>query len=92
MTKPYRTSAEIPLIMDKPEITNSMKALCMGAFAWDEDSPYYDELGELHEHTATREVPWDLCKQIYKTMAQQAIREQALRVLAKQAQELGEYK
>ena len=52
-----------------PLITNEMKARCIGEFSWDEQADYYDENGNVIEHTATRVVPWDLCKQIYKTMA-----------------------
>ena len=52
-----------------PKITNKMKAACHGEFSWEEDAPYYDEYGDVIEHTATREVPWDLCKDIYKAMA-----------------------
>lgn len=52
-----------------PMITNAMKAYCIGEYSWDEVAPHYDEHGNLIEHTATREVPWDLCKKIYKQMA-----------------------
>ncbi|MCW8829978.1 MAG: hypothetical protein OQK32_00475 [Gammaproteobacteria bacterium] len=53
----------------RPLITNTMKMYCIGEFSWEENAPYYDENGVLHEHTAVREVPWDLCKKIYKQMA-----------------------
>jgi len=53
---------------DTPEMTNKMKANCIGEFSWKEDAPYYDEFGEMHEFEAIREVPWDLCKDIYKMM------------------------
>ncbi|HBT58897.1 MAG TPA: hypothetical protein DEA92_17470 [Pseudomonas sp.] len=46
-----------------------MKAEFIGEFFWDEEAPYYDEDGELHDHVAQRVVPWDLCKRIYKEMA-----------------------
>ena len=46
-----------------------MKSACMGSFMWEEQADYYDECGNLIEYTATRVVPWDLCKQIYKRMA-----------------------
>lgn len=59
----------------QPLITNQMKVECIGEFQWEEDSPYYDENGNLIEYTATRIVPWDLCKQIYKQMAIVASRE-----------------
>lgn len=52
-----------------PKITNDMKALCIGEFEWQEEAPYYNEDGALVEHTATRIVPWELCKSIYKKMA-----------------------
>jgi|GEM_PF-1130632 len=55
-----------------PKITNSMKATCIGEFSWEEDSPYYDENGDCHEHTAVHIVPWDLCKKIYQRMAVEA--------------------
>ena len=55
-----------------PMITNTMKKYCHGGFSWEEDAPYYDENGNVIEHTAVREVPWDLCKQIYKQMATMA--------------------
>jgi len=53
-----------------PKITNNMKAECMGEFSWKEDAPYYDDNGNYIEHEAERVVPWDLCKKIYKRMAQ----------------------
>lgn len=64
---------EIPLdprySEQKPMITNDMKRYCHGEFRWEEEATYYDEKGCLIEHMATREVPWDLCKEIYKKMA-----------------------
>ncbi len=56
-----------------PLITTEMKGVCIGEFSWTEDAPYYDELGELHDHERTNEVPWDLCKKIYKAMAKIAM-------------------
>lgn len=56
----------------EPKVTNAMKSYCHGAYSWEEDAPYYDENGDIQEHTATREVPWDLCKTIYKQMATMA--------------------
>jgi len=44
----------------------------MGAYSWQEDADYYDEHGNVIEHVATRTVPWDLCKTIYKQMATMA--------------------
>ena len=49
-----------------PLITNGMKAECIGEFSWKEEADYYDENGNLIKHIATRVVPWDVCKQIYK--------------------------
>lgn len=64
----------IPLDMryaePKARIENSMKSQCMGEFSWQEEAPYYDEDGELHEdYVATHVVPWDICKDIYQKMA-----------------------
>jgi len=55
-----------------PMITNTMKRYCMGAYSWEEQADYYDEDGSLVEYTATRTVPWGLCKKIYKQMATMA--------------------
>jgi hypothetical protein len=53
-----------------PQITTEMKAQFMGEFSWEEEAPYYDEDGELHEdHVAKHTVPWSLCKTIYKEMS-----------------------
>lgn len=52
-----------------PVITTEMKIECMGEFSWQEEAPYYDEDGEVHDHVATHVVPWDICKDIYKRMA-----------------------
>lgn len=53
-----------------PEITCQMKAQFIGEFSWEEEAPYYDEDGELHEdHVAKHTVPWSLCKRIYQEMA-----------------------
>lgn len=65
----------IPARNGEPEITNAMKAACIGEFSWTEDARYYDEEGNLVEHEATREVPWRLVKEIYKRMATIAARE-----------------
>lgn len=61
--------ALIPLLGGEPEITNEMKAEFMGEFSWQEYAPYNDEDGDFHDYTATRTVPWSLCKTIYKRMA-----------------------
>jgi len=58
-----------PVLEKKPLITNEMKAECIGEFSWEEQADYYDEHGNVIEYTATRTVPWDLCKEIYKRMA-----------------------
>ena len=57
------------------KIYNRMKANCHGYFSWTENDPYYDENGELHENEATRCVPWDLMKDIYKAMLSEALAE-----------------
>lgn len=57
----------------RPRITSEMKAEHIGEYSWEEDAPYYDEDGELIEHTASHVVPWDLCKKIYAGMAQTAL-------------------
>ncbi len=57
-------------INKKPLITNEMKARFIGEFKWEEQADYYDEDGNVIEHVATRVVPWDLCKQIFKEMAE----------------------
>jgi len=51
------------------KVTSEIKAECIGEFSWQEEAPYYDENGEVIEHTATHVVPWDLCKKIYRRMA-----------------------
>jgi len=53
----------------RPKITNAMKANFIGEFEWQEYAPYYDESGNEFDLVATRTVPWDLCKRIYKEMA-----------------------
>jgi len=53
-------------------VTNEMKAEHIGEFSWNEQADYYDENGKLVEHIATRTVPWDLVKEIYKRMAHSA--------------------
>ncbi|GAB3380879.1 hypothetical protein NCG89_00905 [Spongiibacter taiwanensis] len=58
----------------KPHINSAMKAECIGQFAWQEQADYYDEQGNVVEHVATRIVPWDLCKEIYRRMAMAAHR------------------
>lgn len=59
----------------QPLVTTDMKIACIGEFYWDEDAPYYDEHGEIHEHTQRNAVPWTLCKEIYKAMATEAAKE-----------------
>lgn len=65
--------ALIPLHNGNPKITNEMKAECMGEFSWQEEAPYYDEDGGLHDYIATHAVPWTICKDIYKKMASVAM-------------------
>ena len=67
-----------------PKVTSAMKAEFIGEFFWDEEAPYYDEDGELHDHVAQRVVPWDLCKRIYKEMAGFALANGALTATAAQ--------
>ena len=67
-----------------PKVTSAMKAMFIGDFFWDEEAPYYDEDGELHDHVAQRVVPWDLCKRIYKEMAGFALANGALTPTAAQ--------
>lgn len=68
--------ALIPLRNGSPEVTNEMKVECIGEFSWQEEAPYYDEDGELHDYVATHTVPWSVCKAIYKKMASVAHRKQ----------------
>lgn len=53
----------------RPHIYSAMKAECIGQFWWQEQADYYDEHGNVVEHVATRTVPWELCKEIYRRMA-----------------------
>lgn len=74
MTAPIKTM-QIPLAYgdkQEPMVTNTMKTYCMGEYSWEEQADYYDEDGNIVEQIATREVPWDLCKKIYKQMATMA--------------------
>jgi hypothetical protein len=59
----------------RPAVTNKMKGECIGEFTWKEQADYYDEDGNVVEHTAIRTVPWDLCKEIYRRMAHVAATE-----------------
>ena len=69
----HRVSS-IPLDkMGEPKITNEMKGACIGEFSWTENVSYYDEFGELYECQCINEVPWNLCKKIYKVMAKVAM-------------------
>lgn len=52
-----------------PMVTTEMKQKFIGEFSWEEEAPYYDENGVLHDHVAQHVVPWDLCKRIYKELA-----------------------
>lgn len=65
---PLKTFSE----KQEPAVTNLMKTYCMGEYSWQESADYYDEHGNIVEHVATRVVPWDLCKTIYKQMATMA--------------------
>lgn len=57
----------------KPLVTSEMKAKHIGEYWWDEEAPYYDEHGDLHDYVARHAVPWSLCKEIYKNMASTAM-------------------
>src|SRR5690554_577180 len=57
----------------KPLVTSEMRAKHIGEYWWDEEAPYYDENGDLHDHVARHVVPWSLCKEIYKSMAKSAM-------------------
>lgn len=52
----------------EPTIKTQMKIDCIGEFSWQEDAPYYDDKGEVHDYVATHVVPWDVCKDIFKRM------------------------
>ena len=52
-----------------PTVSTEMKIKFLGMFSWDEEAPYYDEHGVIHDHVARHAVPWDLCKAIFKQMA-----------------------
>lgn len=53
-----------------PSVSNEMKAKFIGDFEWQEDASYYDDDERCYvEYRATRIVPWDLCKTIFKQMA-----------------------
>lgn len=68
----------MPTPNNTPKVTSYMKAQCMGEFSWEEDAPYFDENGNVVEFIATRTVPWNLCKEIYKLMSQVAEEENEL--------------
>lgn len=51
-----------------PSVSNEMKAKFIGEFSWDEEAPYHDERGVVHDYIARHAVPWDLCKTIFKQM------------------------
>jgi len=73
-SSPACSTATVPVDdAGTPIVTNEMKAECIGEFTWDEEWPYYDEDGVLHEdHIHTHCVPWSVCKEIYKRMAKVA--------------------
>lgn len=60
------TQAVVPRV---PSVSNEMKAKFIGEFSWDEEAPYHDERGVVHDYIARHAVPWDLCKTIFKQMA-----------------------
>lgn len=79
----------IPMRNGKPEITNKMKAECIGEFSIDIEMTCsacayaYDVSGDYVEcevcngdinYIETRTIPWDTMKDIYKRMALVAIR------------------
>ncbi len=62
----------------QPRVTGAMKAACIGEFELPVEVPVWDPeeeafTYEMEERMVT--VPWDLCKQIYKAMAAQAMQE-----------------
>ena len=76
---------KVPTLSGKPEITNAMKAECIGEFTFDVERvcthcavAFHDEDHECEvcdgeiEYTETVTVPWDTCKEIYKAMATEA--------------------
>lgn len=74
---------EYKLVPQEPSVSNEMKAQFIDEFSWQEDATYYDEHGILHSFTATRTVPWDLCKRIFKAMARKWIVEMSTSVQRK---------
>jgi len=71
---PYNT-ALIPILRGEPEITNRMKAECIGEFNFKIEVPELNDEFEVTGEMEDREVdvPWDLCKTIYKAMAKVAM-------------------
>lgn len=73
----------VPTLNGRPEVTNSMKANCIGEFSFtipmvcgecvtgtaDKDCEVC--AGEV-EYLQSVSVPWDTCKEIYKAMANAA--------------------
>ena len=103
VSKPSRTVGEIPLYMGIPEVTLSMKFPYTGEFSFEierECMPCYlnkpDDSCEVCRggvyYLETIVAPWGLCEEIYQAMTEAAIREQAMRNLSKQAQDLNLYK
>lgn len=60
----------VPMVPMVPTVSNEMKSKFIGEFEWQEDASYYDDDERCYvEYRATRTVPWDLCKTIFKQMA-----------------------
>ena len=60
-----------------PLVTTKMETDFNGKFSWKEEAPYYDEHGKHHAgHVQTINVPWSICKDIYRRMAMSAANEE----------------
>ena len=79
---------KIPMVDGKPQITNQMKAECMGEFELETQQTcsacYYDEPDENCEvcggtvsYVQSYQIPWDTMKDIYKMMATVALQNKA---------------
>lgn len=77
-------AALIPMLNGKPEITNRMKSECIGNFtvtiehlcsacAYHGEQEDCEVCGGEIKYSQKLQVPWDICKSIYKAMATAAI-------------------
>lgn len=73
----------MPTLHGKPEITNLMKANCIGEFSFEVETVCgvcatngpdgaCEVCAGAIEYVETQTVPWDTCKEIYKAMAVEA--------------------